>query len=167
MNWKEQHTLRLSWQMSSNIVKGFSLRGCNNKNKNCIIDIILSLLIRVGLNGHLFINFELRYLGHFQFMTNRLRITNLQKKIADRLATCKNKYAASALRPKKMKFVEGGKVWNKKCLKWFKFLFQFFLFWCNLKKVMAQKTWFWPIFGNVQIMSKNACFLSYLDFWIS
>ena len=114
MNWKEQHTLRLSWQMSSNIVKGFSLRGCNNKNKNCIIDIILSLLIRVGPNGHLFINYELRYLGHFQFMTNRLRITNLPKKIADRLATCKNKYAASALRPKKNEIRRRGKSMKQK-----------------------------------------------------
>ena len=69
--------------------------------------------------------FWVAILGKLLFTTNRLRITNLQYK---RLATCKIKYAALALRPTKIKFIEGEKVWNKSCWKWFKLLFHLFYF---------------------------------------
>ena len=57
----------------------------------------------LGPNGNIFINFDLRYL---------IRKTNMPKKcqiFANRLATCKNKYAASALISKKLNSSKGEK----------------------------------------------------------
>ena len=47
-----------------------------------------------GTKWELFHQFELQYSGQLYSMSNRLRITNLQKKLqnfADRLATCNKK----------------------------------------------------------------------------
>ena len=101
--------------------------------------------------------FWVAILGKLLFTTNRLRITNLQNK---RLATCKIKYAALALRPTKIKFIEGEKVWNKSCWKWFKLLFHLFYFDMKMKKVgpkkacfyfickISQNQGFWPCLGH-------------------
>ena len=62
-------------------------------------------------------------------MSNWLRITNLQKQrqnFCGQACHLQNKIRGIITKNKKMKFIEGGTVWNESCWKWFNLLFHFF-----------------------------------------
>ena len=69
-----------------------------------------------GKNGHFFLRFELRLLGHLQIMTNRLKITNLQKKLQNfcRQTSClQNEIRRKSTKTKKIKFIKVDKYETK------------------------------------------------------
>ena len=88
-----------------------------------------------------------------KFMTNRLRIIIQQKKLQ---YFCRQtsfyKILGIAILQRRKKIIESGKVWNKRCWKWLKLLFQIFIFFDEIWKMEQfwpkndQKRWFWPIF---------------------
>ena len=93
------------------------------------INLIVSLLYRRrALGRHFFRVAILRILLYF--MTNRLRIILICKKIVDRLARIK--YASAS--KTKNKFIIEGKESNKSFWKWFKYLFQIILILINSDK---------------------------------
>ena len=66
----------------------------------------------------------------------RLGITNLQKILPNfgrQSSYLQKQIRGISTKTKIIKFVEGGKEWNKSCREWIKLLFQFFLFWWILK----------------------------------